>query len=91
VFCVGGVQSSVTVPVLAGGAEFTAMENGVIDVLVLPSLTVMVTFAVVPTLELVGVPLRLPFCVLNVAHDGLFVMLNVNESLSASEADGVKL
>jgi hypothetical protein len=42
-------------------------------------------------LALVGVPDSLPVVVLNVAHEGLFVMLKVSVSPSESAATGVKL
>ena len=41
-----------------------------------PFVAVITMFAVPPTSSFVGIPLRRPLRVLNVAHDGLFVMLH---------------
>src|SRR5690606_27622858 len=55
-----------------------------------PSLTLMRTLVIVPTSESEGVPLSVPFDVLNVAHRGRFATANVRRSPSASEAVGWK-
>ena len=47
-------------------------------------------FEYAPTLPLLGEPERAPVVVLKVAHDGLFAMLNVSLSPSASLAAGWK-
>ncbi len=48
-------------------------------------------FEYVPTSEAAGVPERRPVAVLNVAHAGLFWIVNASVSPSASAALGVKL
>jgi len=60
------------------GARFvadTVIVNAGSDALTLPSLTLITTFGKVPTSAVAGVPLRVPFAVLKVAHDGLPWML----------------
>src|SRR5690349_11529999 len=54
-----------------------------------PSLTLMPMLENVPTLPAAGVPCSRPVVVLNVAHVGRFVMLNVNVPPSESLAVGV--
>ncbi|HJY36727.1 MAG TPA: hypothetical protein VJ299_04635, partial [Steroidobacteraceae bacterium] len=56
--------------------------------LILPSLTLITTFAYVPVLALVGVPDNCPVDVLNAAHAGLFAMENFSVSPLASAAVG---
>jgi hypothetical protein len=77
------------------GARFacdTTIENAASDALALPSLTLIVMFAAVPTFAEAGVPVNCPVVVLNVSHDGLFVMLNVKVvPASASLAVGVNV
>ena len=74
------------------GAPFavllTVIENAGNCAVTLPSLTLIAMLLVVPTLLAVGVPCSRPVVVLNVAHDGRFVIENVNGSLSASLAVG---
>jgi hypothetical protein len=86
---VGGVQLSDAEPVVPPDAGFTTSENAGSDALAFPSLTLIVMPLCVPVAD--GVPDSLPVEVLNVAHVGLFAMLNVNGSLLASLAVGVKL
>jgi hypothetical protein len=85
---VGGVQLSDAEPVVLD-ADDTVMVNAASEVDVLPSLTLIWMLLNVPVED--GVPESLPVDVLNVAHDGLFEMLNVSGSLFASLAVGVKL
>src|SRR4051794_28057111 len=74
------------------GARFevldTVIENGASETFFEPSVTMIVMFAYVPTLAVVGVPLSLPDTALNVAHAGLFAMLKRSGSPSASLAAG---
>jgi hypothetical protein len=56
-----------------------------------PSLTVIVTFANMPTDDDVGVPLRRPEAASKAAHVGLFETEKVSVSPSASAAVGVKV
>lgn len=76
---------------VVGGGEATVMVNGARDVLTLPSLTLMVTPAKLPTSLVVGVPLNCPVTVLNVAQLGLLTILNPSASPLASAAVGLKL
>ena len=69
----------------------TAIANGLSAVLIAPSLTEIEMFEYVPTSEAEGVPERRPVAVLNVAHAGLFWIVNASVSPSASAALGVKL
>jgi hypothetical protein len=71
VFCEGGVQLKVAVPLVVG-APVTAIEKLANDAFAVPLLTLMTMPEKVPTLELVGVPLNLPVAILNVAQDGMF-------------------
>jgi hypothetical protein len=84
-----------TVAVVVGAPEMvggelgfgeTVIENTGSDVLVMPSLTLMTIFPCVAAT--VGVPLNRPVAVLNVAQAGEFVIANVSELPSASEAVG---
>ena len=66
-------------PLIVGGAfdeppALTAIANTGREAVVLPSLTVILMFEYVPTLLLVGLPVSWPVEVLNVAHDGRFVI-----------------
>src|SRR5262245_51033947 len=88
-FVVGGVQLISAEPVAAG--PFTVRSNAARDAVALPSLTEMTMPDVVPASPAAGVPESLPVVVLNVAHAGVLLMLNVMVSPSASAADGVKL
>ena len=54
-----------------------------------PSLTLITMFENVPTLELDGVPLKVPVEVLNVAQAGRFWTLNVSARPVGPEAVGV--
>jgi hypothetical protein len=79
------------VPEIVGatlGAGLTLIENAGNDADARPSLTLMPMFANEPTFAAPGVPERRPVAVLNVAHVGRFVMLNVNALFWASVADG---
>jgi hypothetical protein len=81
-------------PLMTGAAldgAFTAIVKAGSDVLAMPSLTLITMFAYDPACEDVGVPLRRPFEVLNVAQPGLFAMLKASVSPFASEADGWKV
>src|SRR3954447_4398268 len=92
VFAVGGVQESVTPPLLlleATGAAFTAIENAGNLVVAVPSLTEMTMLANVPVA--VGLPDSWPVLVLKVAHEGRFVIEKPSVLPSASLAVGVKL
>jgi hypothetical protein len=55
-----------------------------------PSLTLIAMFENVPTLELEGVPLTVPFAMLNVAHDGRFCTLKLSAVPDGPLAVGVK-
>ena len=55
------------------------------------SLTSMVIMPVMPTLASVGVPVRAPVVVLNVAQAGTLVALKVSASPSGSPAAGVNV
>jgi hypothetical protein len=87
---VGGVQLSVARPV-ALDAALTPIEKLASEADALPSLTLIAMLPYVPTCAEVGVPESLPVLVLNEAHEGLLVMLNVSVSPLASRAVGVKL
>src|SRR5690606_25313731 len=72
-----------------GSGPETVIENSGSEALVLPSVTVMRMLLYVPTWFVPGVPSSRPVDVLNDAHPGLFVILNVSVSPSGSFADGV--
>jgi hypothetical protein len=83
------------VPVIVGGrftgaVAATVRLKGARAVLADPSLTVIVILLVVPTFALIGVPVSWPVEGVNVAHAGLFWMLKVSVSSSASSPTGVK-
>ena len=86
---VGGVHDKAAAPDELDGA-FTVIEKAGRETVVVPSLTLIVTFEYVPTLAVPGVPDNFPVVVLNEAHEGLFVMLNVNVLPFGSLAVGVK-
>jgi hypothetical protein len=88
VFSVGAVHDNVARPF---ETAVTATANGLNAVLAAPSLTEIEMFEYVPTSEAVGVPESRPVAVLNVAHAGLFWIVNASVSPSASAALGVKL
>ncbi|HEU4603400.1 MAG TPA: hypothetical protein VFS24_15610 [Steroidobacteraceae bacterium] len=69
----------------------TVIANAGREVLVLPSLTLITMFEVVPTFVLAGVPLNAPVEELKLVHDGLFEMEKVRGSPFASLAEGRKL
>ncbi len=72
------------------GARFddcTVIPNAASDALAWPSVTLIVMPLKVPTPD--AVPSSRPVVVLNVAHEGRFVMLNVSELPSGSLAVGV--
>lgn len=71
VFCEGGVQLKVAVPLVVG-APVTVIEKLASAAFAVPLLTLMTMPEKVPTLELVGVPLNLPVAILNDAQDGMF-------------------
>jgi hypothetical protein len=73
------------------GAAFTVIENAGKDVVALPSLALMTMFAYEPTFVAAAVPDNRPVLALNVAQLGLFVMLKLRASPSASLADGMKV
>jgi hypothetical protein len=73
-----------------GGAA-TVMVNGGKEAVAFPSLTVMTMLVYVPTFAVAGVPVRAPEAVVNAAQLGIFWMLKVSASPSASDAEGVKL
>ena len=78
---VGASLVLVTVRLKAGRAVVTV-----------PSLTLITMLLVVPTLALVGVPLKRPVVVLKVAQLGRFTMLKAKVvPASGSDAVGVKL
>ena len=72
---VGGVQLNVAEPLATAS---TVMLKAASEVVVLPSLTRITMLLNVPTLLAVGVPCNRPVVVLNVAHEGAFVIENVN-------------
>lgn len=65
----GAIQLKEAVPV---DAALTAIEKAAKEALAVPSDTLMVMPEWVPAA--VGLPVRLPVAVLNVAHDGLLLM-----------------
>jgi hypothetical protein len=71
------------------GGALTTIVNGASCALTCPSLTLIVTFANVPTLLTVGVPCSRPVLAVNVAQVGRFAMLYVKVSPSASAPVGV--
>ena len=79
------------VPDITGGklAAVTVIENAGSNVVAFPSVTLIVTLVDVPTFPAAGVPCSRPVVVLNVAHKGIFPILNVSASPLASAAVGV--
>ena len=78
------------VPLMVGAAfGVILMEKAGSATMCKPSLTDITMFDHV--LPMTGVPVSAPVAVLKAAQDGLFWMLNVKGSLSASLAVGVKL
>jgi hypothetical protein len=74
-FCVGGTQLTVAVPLVGVGVPalaITAIEKGASVAFVRPSVTLIVMLENVPTLDAVGVPVSFPVDVLKLAHAGLF-------------------
>src|SRR6185312_15308753 len=88
-FCVGATQVIRAVPVAGEAGAETTMEKAGRATDVVPSLTLIVMPESVPASPEPGVPVRFPEAVLNVAHDGLFTMLNANVLPLASLAVGV--
>ncbi len=91
-YCVPCSTDVAGVPLIVGarfGGSLTTIENGASWALSCPSLTLMVTFANVPTLLAVGVPCSRPELAVNVAQVGRFAMLNVSVPPLASLAVGV--
>ena len=84
---VDGVPEITGAP-FAGAVLLTVIENAGNCAVSLPSLTLIAMLLVVPTLLTVGVPCNRPVVVLNVAHDGRFVIANVNVLPSGSLAVG---
>jgi hypothetical protein len=82
---VGAVHVRVAEPL---PACVTVIENTASDALSVPSLTDMTMFDVVPASPPAGVPESRPVAVLNVAHAGLFMMLNVSAWPDGSEPMG---
>jgi hypothetical protein len=79
------------VPEITGGrleGALTTIENAGSCVVACPSLTLITMLLNVPTLLEVGVPCSRPVVVLNVAHDGAFVIENVKGLPSGSLAVG---
>ena len=70
-------------------AETVIPKIGISVAIVTPSDTCILILLKVPVA--VGVPLRRPVDALKLAHEGLFVILNVSGLPSGSEAVGVKL
>jgi len=88
VFCVGAVQLRVAEPVL--DAADTAIANAANEAdAPFESVTVITMFEVVPVA--LGVPVKAPVVVLNVAQLGLLVIEKPNVSPFASDALGLKL
>jgi hypothetical protein len=73
-----------------GAVEATVMLNGASDADAWPSLTLIPMFANVPTFELDGVPLTVPFAMLNVAHEGRFCTEKLRVVPDGPLAVGVK-
>ena len=71
-------------------APVTVIANGVIPLLVRPSLTRISMFAYVPTCATVGVPVSCPVTLLKVAHDGRLMMPKRTGSPLPSLAVGTK-
>jgi len=90
-YAVPAVADVAGVPEITGGlfgAAFTTIEKAGSDADALPSLTPITMPLFVPTSLAAGVPCNRPVVVLNVAHAGLLVIENVNESPSGSLAVG---
>jgi len=79
------------VPLIVGGTVLTWMLNAGNEADAWPSLTLITMFEKVPTLELEGVPLRVPVDVLNAAQVGRFWTLKVSVEPDGPAAVGVKL
>jgi hypothetical protein len=91
-FCVGGVQLMVALPVVVVvPLAVTVIEKGVSCAVVRPSVTLIVMLEAVPTLEEVGVPLSVPVDVLKPAHAGLLEIWKYRVRGLVSVAVGVKL
>jgi hypothetical protein len=78
-------------PLITGGLFVparTVMEKGASEALAAPSDTVITMLEMDPAE--VGVPLSLPFRLLNLAHAGLFAILKLSACPSGSEAVGRK-
>ena len=88
-FWVGGDHESVTA--VCFGMAATVMEKAGSAVEALPSVAEISMLAYEPASPAAGLPVSAPVAAVKVAQEGLFTMVNVTVSLSASEADGVKL
>ena len=66
------------VPEITGAVFVTAIENAASETVACPSLTLITMPFVVPMWAAVGVPCKEPVVVLNVAHAGVVLMLNVS-------------
>ena len=74
----------------AAGVAVTTMEKAAREALCVPSLTDMVMLESVPASELAGMPVRAPVVLLNVAHEGLLVIVKVSVAPLGSVVVGVK-
>src|SRR5688572_4968411 len=88
VLVVGAAHDSVALP-LAGAV--TVIENGASESVSLVSLTEITMLEYTPAAAACGVPVKRPVLLLKVAQLGMFWMLYVSVSLSASEAVGWKV
>jgi hypothetical protein len=77
VYCVPTVAAVAGVPLITGVALVTVIVNAASEVVVCPSLTLIVMLACGPVAAVAGVPLSCPVVVLKFAHAGLFAMPNV--------------
>src|ERR1043165_5759524 len=84
----GGVQVNVALPLATAR---TLITNDASETLAVPSDTEITMAAELPTSPAVGVPVRRPLVVLNVAQAGLLSMRQVSEWPSGSDAVGRKL
>ena len=87
VFCVGGVQLTVALPV---DVATTVIVNPASDAVEYPSETEIAIPAYVPMSAAAGVPKRRPLVELKDAHDGLLTIAKLSAGPSGSDTFGVK-
>lgn len=72
-------------------APCTVIAKAVNEAVLTPSETLIVILLETPTFAALGVPVSWPVAVLNAAHDGRFLMLNVSDTPVAPVAVGLKV